>query len=95
MRQRLQQERLINQVVTQIRQSLQLPAILSTAVEQVRHFLQADRMLIYQFYPTATKATESTVLDGQVTYEARVSDRLQSALRLTEGGMLYPCIQSL
>ncbi|MDK3155406.1 ATP-binding protein [Kamptonema cortianum] len=89
LRQRLQQERLINQVVTQIRQSLQLPAILSTAVEQVRHFLQADRMLIYQFYPTATKATESTVLDGQVTYEARVSDRLQSALRLTEGGECF------
>lgn len=47
--QQLEQERLLNQVTTQIRQSLELPVILETAVEQVRQFLQVDRLLIYQF----------------------------------------------
>ncbi len=47
--QQLQQERLLNQVTTQIRQSLELSVILSTAVEQLRQFLLVDRLLIYQF----------------------------------------------
>ncbi len=47
--QQIEQERLLNQVTTQIRQSLELPVILETAVEQLRHFLQVDRLLIYQF----------------------------------------------
>jgi len=42
----LEQERLLNQVTTQIRQSLELSVILSTAVEQLRGFLQVDRLLI-------------------------------------------------
>jgi two-component system sensor histidine kinase/response regulator len=49
LRQQVEQERLLNQVITQIRQSLELPVILETAVEQVRNFLQVDRLLIYQF----------------------------------------------
>jgi signal transduction histidine kinase len=49
LRQQVEQERLLNQVTTQIRQSLELPVILTTAVEQVREFLQADRLVIYQF----------------------------------------------
>jgi two-component system sensor histidine kinase/response regulator len=47
--QQLQQERLLNQVTTQIRQSLDLSVILSTAVKQLRKFLSVDRLLIYQF----------------------------------------------
>ncbi|NJO47639.1 MAG: GAF domain-containing protein [Oscillatoriales cyanobacterium RM2_1_1] len=47
--QQLEQERLLNQVTTQIRQSLDLPVILSTAVEQMQRLLQVDRMVIYQF----------------------------------------------
>ncbi len=49
LRQQVEQERLLNQVICQIRQSLELPVILETAVEQVRSFLQADRLVIYQF----------------------------------------------
>lgn len=52
LRQQVEQERLLNQVIVQIRQSLQLPMILETAVEQVRHFLQVDRLVIYQFIAT-------------------------------------------
>ncbi|MEG4496480.1 ATP-binding protein [Microcoleus sp. F10-C6] len=49
LQQQLAQERLLNQVTTQIRQSLELPVILSKAVERVREFLEVDRLLIYQF----------------------------------------------
>ncbi|MEG3849378.1 ATP-binding protein [Microcoleus sp. herbarium19] len=49
LQQQLQQERLLNQVTTQIRQTLELPVILSEAVERVRDFLDVDRLLIYQF----------------------------------------------
>jgi len=49
LRHQVEQERLLHQVTTQIRQSLELPVILKTAVEQVRHFLQVDRLVIYQF----------------------------------------------
>lgn len=55
LRQQIEQERLQNQVTTQIRQSLELPVILKTAVEQVRQFLQVDRLVIYQLdAPTVT-----------------------------------------
>lgn len=47
--QQVEQERLLHQVTTQIRQSLELPVILKTAVKQVRDFLKVDRLVIYQF----------------------------------------------
>ncbi len=47
--QQLEQERLLNQVTRQIRQSLELSVILSTTVKQLQKFLQVDRVLIYQF----------------------------------------------
>lgn len=47
--QQLEQERLLNQVTGQIRQSLELSVILSTAVERLQQILQVDRLLIYQF----------------------------------------------
>ena len=49
LRQQVEQERLLHQVTTHIRQSLELPVILETTVKQVRYFLQVDRLLIYQF----------------------------------------------
>ncbi|HEY9729473.1 MAG TPA: ATP-binding protein [Chroococcales cyanobacterium] len=49
LRQQVEQERLLHQVTTHIRQSLELPVILKTAVEEVRQFLQVDRLAIYQF----------------------------------------------
>ncbi|MDZ8054394.1 MAG: ATP-binding protein [Aulosira sp. ZfuVER01] len=43
------QERLLNQVTTQIRRSLDLSVIMATAVTQVREFLELDRIVIYKF----------------------------------------------
>ncbi|HEY9836291.1 MAG TPA: histidine kinase dimerization/phospho-acceptor domain-containing protein, partial [Vampirovibrionales bacterium] len=53
----IEQEQLLNQVTTQIRQSLELPTILSTAVEQVRRFLRVDRLAIFQFNPQNSAPT--------------------------------------
>lgn len=64
LRQQIEQERLLNQVATQIRQSLELPVILKTAVEQVRQILQVDRLVIYQLDVSASKqASGFTFLD--------------------------------
>ncbi len=84
LRQQVEQERLLNQVTTQIRQSLELPVILETAVEQVRRFLGVDRLLIYQFELPASTPVATDAERGCVTYEARASETISSALELTE-----------
>lgn len=91
--QQLEQERLLNQVTTQIRQSLELPVILTAAVEQACSFLQADRLVIYQFEDPAnispaesTKKRETANFPrrGRITYEARSSAQIPSVLDWTE-----------
>jgi two-component system, sensor histidine kinase and response regulator len=98
LQQQIQQERLLNQVTTQIRQSLELPVILQTAVEQVRQVLRVDRLVIYRFDTEVSSATpfqeaalshatpEDSPLDqgGSVIYEARVSSEIPSVLRFSE-----------
>ena len=61
LQQQIEQERLLNQVITQIRQSLDLPTILQIAVEQVRRFLEVDRLVIYQlgYHPALTLPLDS------------------------------------
>lgn len=85
--QQVEQERLLNQVTTQIRQSLELPVILSTAVEQVRKFLKVDRLLIYQFDHSLLlnqEITTAKIQKGCVNYEALSSNQISSVLGLTE-----------
>jgi len=86
LRQQLEQERLIDRVATQIRQSLELPVILSTAVDRVRHFLQVDRLLIYQFDQNSKiiRNTSITADLGSVTYEAKATANIVSALHVRE-----------
>jgi len=74
----VEQERLLNQVITQIRQSLELPVILETAVQQVRHFLVADRLVIYQCQ------RQTGVPEAGIVYEARVSASVGSILHVVE-----------
>lgn len=64
LRHQVQQERLLYQVSTQIRQSLDLPVILQAAVEQVRHLLQVDRLVIYQFDNFANPPELATQVNG-------------------------------
>ncbi|MEW6496514.1 MAG: GAF domain-containing protein, partial [Cyanobacteriota bacterium] len=49
-----QRTQLLAKVTLKIRQSLQLEVILQTTVTEVRNLLQADRVLIYRFWPDGT-----------------------------------------
>ncbi|MDX2216513.1 MAG: GAF domain-containing sensor histidine kinase, partial [Oculatellaceae cyanobacterium bins.114] len=91
LQEQIEQERLLNKMMTQVRQSLKLPFILQTAVEQVREFLQVDRLLIYQLHlstataaqPTSPSPLTSLQQLGFIAYEAIASDHIPSVLNLT------------
>lgn len=79
------QERLLNQVIAQIRHSLELSTILETAVQEVRSLLQVDRLVIYQFNvhsPLSAPPGSATQLSGKISYEARVSKAIPSMLNV-------------
>ncbi|MGK7958857.1 MAG: ATP-binding protein [Crocosphaera sp.] len=85
LRQQVAQERLLNQVVGQIRQSLELSVILETAVKELRGFLQVDRLVIYEFREKTISNSESKQSQqnsGLVTYESRVSRSIPSLLNI-------------
>jgi two-component system, sensor histidine kinase and response regulator len=96
LRQQVEQEHLLNQVTTQIRQSLELPVILKTAVEQVRECLQADRLVIYQLGGAAVMPLlqQFNLMDweemalsneaGSVVYEACASETIPSVMNLSD-----------
>jgi two-component system sensor histidine kinase/response regulator len=96
LRQQVEQERLLNQVTTQIRQSLELPVILQTAVDQLRQCLQVDRLVIYRLdlsetgMPTVLPrylsdfSWEGLDGNGAVIFEARASDAIPSVLKFSE-----------
>ncbi|BAZ27841.1 GAF sensor signal transduction histidine kinase [Cylindrospermum sp. NIES-4074] len=64
LKKQIAQERLLNQVTTQIRKSLDLPVIMATAITQVLEFLELDRLVIYKFESAKVK-TQHTSLNGQ------------------------------
>jgi two-component system sensor histidine kinase/response regulator len=95
----LDQDHLLNQVVSQICQSLELPAILQTAVDRVRALLQVDRLVVYQLqdvlqpghnapisWQEAPGAPQSSNVpqSGCITYEARATEHISSVLHLSE-----------
>lgn len=85
LRQQIAQERLLNQVIAQIRQSLNLSAILKTAVREVRSFLQVDRLVIYEFgqgTPPNSEYSQPFTSWGCVTYESKVSNSIPSLLNV-------------
>ncbi|MBD2530003.1 GAF domain-containing sensor histidine kinase [Nostoc flagelliforme FACHB-838] len=59
LKKQISQERLLNQVTTQIRKSLDLPVIMATAITQVREFLELDRLVIYKFEGSQVKENNS------------------------------------
>lgn len=101
LRQQIEQERLLNQVMSQIRHSLELPVILQTALEQVRLLLKVDRVVIYQFHdehfrqPIQAKrfslSPECEVMErsGFVAYESRALDTIPSVLDMSEACEFY------
>lgn len=87
LRHQIEQERLLYQVSTQIRQSLDLPVILQAAVEQVRHLLQVDRLIIYQFNDLPNPPEIGTQVNGTATARENGSAGiLQAASEEQEAG---------
>jgi two-component system sensor histidine kinase/response regulator len=95
----ISQERLLNQVTTQIRKSLDLPVIMATAIAQVRDFLKLDRLVIYKFEGSRVNKQNSTLTEqhssqppikdwqkygGCIVYEARATDAIPSVLHSQE-----------
>ncbi|MBW4521979.1 MAG: response regulator [Scytolyngbya sp. HA4215-MV1] len=94
--QQVEQERLLYQVILQIRRSFELPEILETAICEVRRFLQSDRLVILQCEPVfpqlpsplsshSSKSASTSTFGGQITYESRSTDQVLSVLNLAEG----------
>jgi two-component system, sensor histidine kinase and response regulator len=65
LKKQISQERLLNQVTTQIRKSLDLPVIMATAITQVREFLELDRLVIYKFEGSKVKTQQYQSSTGE------------------------------
>ncbi|BAP18078.1 hybrid sensor histidine kinase/response regulator [cyanobacterium endosymbiont of Epithemia turgida] len=85
MRQKIAQERLLKQIIAQIRQDLDLSSILETAVRELRSFLQVDRSVIYEFgYKKSDHLSDikSNQNWGCVTYESKLFTKIPSLLNV-------------
>jgi len=63
LRKQTEREQLVAEIAQRIRQSLDLEEILDTTVTEIQQFLQADRVLVYRFWPdgTGSAVTEAVV----------------------------------
>jgi two-component system, sensor histidine kinase and response regulator len=82
--QQVSEEKLLYEVVTQIRQTLDLGEILKTSIDKVQSYLQVDRLVIYQFDAQRSAAEGILERSGSVVYEARLTDDIPSALHFRE-----------
>jgi two-component system, sensor histidine kinase and response regulator len=87
----ISQEKLLNQVTTQIRKSLNLSVIIQTAINQVREFLELDRLVIYKFEEAERRETTETSQEqrfvkyiGCIVYEAIANETISSVLNYCE-----------
>jgi two-component system sensor histidine kinase/response regulator len=89
------QDAVLGEVATQIRQTQELSLILQTALRQVRSFLQVERVVIYEFEtvingfsggkPLGENTNAKSVVCGRVTYEDRAYTSIPRILNLSEG----------
>jgi two-component system, sensor histidine kinase and response regulator len=82
--QQMNEEKLLYELVTQIRQTLDLGEILKNSIDKVQSYLQVDRLVIYQFDVNFSSAEEILDRSGRVAYEARLTDDIPSALQFRE-----------
>ncbi|MFH7028404.1 MAG: ATP-binding protein [Heteroscytonema crispum UTEX LB 1556] len=86
LKKQIAQEKLLNQVTTQIRKSLDLPLIMATAVAQVREFLELDRLVIYKFEKSTRKAEgRGQEAEGILSSALERDQREQGSTRKAEG----------
>ncbi len=85
LRNRIEQERILNQVTQQIQENLDLLVIVKMTIEQVQHLLQVDRVVIYQFnVPFKSDLQSQKKSFNTVTYEAKASEIITSILNFSE-----------
>lgn len=65
LQQQTERERLMARMLERIRHSLNLEEVLKTTVAEVRQFLQADRVLIYRFFPDGSGITSVESVAGE------------------------------
>ncbi len=82
--QQTSEEKLLYEVITQIRQTLDLGEILKNSIDKVQSYLQVDRLVIYQFDAQRSAAEGILERSGSVVYEARLTDDIPSALHFRE-----------
>lgn len=82
--QQLNEDKILYEVVAQIRQTLELPTILKNAVDKVQEYLQLDRLIIYQFEERYSSAPEILHRIGRVAYEAKLDETIVSVLNFQE-----------
>ena len=87
LRDRLEQERILNQVTHQINQNLDWLAIVKMTIEQVRQLLQVDRLVVYQLnveLQSQKIGSKERKLVDVVTYEALASEKIPSILHFQD-----------
>jgi two-component system, sensor histidine kinase and response regulator len=96
LRKQIAQERLLNQVTTQIRKSLDLSVIMTTVVGQVREFLELDRLVIYKFEESKVYSShfdgfmDAAQPKGSIVCEVRADDAILSVLNYTKDTCFAP-----
>jgi two-component system, sensor histidine kinase and response regulator len=82
--QQINEEKLLYEVITEIRQTLDLGEILKNSIDKVQSYLQVDRLVIYQFDAKHSEALDILERSGSVVYESRLDDSIPSALQFRE-----------
>jgi two-component system, sensor histidine kinase and response regulator len=91
--QQLNEDKILYEVVAQIRETLELKTILKNAVDKVQEYLQLDRLIIYQFEERHSSALEIQQRIGRVAYEARLDESIPSVLNFQEPGSCFDDFQ--
>jgi two-component system, sensor histidine kinase and response regulator len=84
LRQQINEEKLLYEVVTQIRQTLDLGEILKNSIDKVQSYLQVDRLVIYQFNHKQSSSPDIRDRSGNVVYESLLDESIPSALQFRE-----------
>jgi two-component system, sensor histidine kinase and response regulator len=80
----LDADKILYEVLTQIRETLELSKVLKNAIDKVQEYLQLDRLVIYQFDERHSSALEIHQRTGRVAYEARLDESIPSVLDFQE-----------
>ena len=101
----INQEKLLNQLITQTRKSLDLSVIMTAAINQVREFLELDRLVVYKFDEPTLKSLNTNGFvkhyshqnlqnpppyHGCVVHEVLANDTISSVLNYSEEKCLMP-----